>query len=74
LNRTFESRVIETFPGRRGGGAEITAFGQRIVALFRSVQRRSSQAAAAPLEELTASLDWSFGEKEADAAQENRQR
>jgi molybdate transport system regulatory protein len=74
LNRTFESRVIETFPGRRGGGAEITAFGQRIVALFRSVERRSSQAAAAPLEELAATLDWSFGEAAAGEPQEDRQR
>jgi molybdate transport system regulatory protein len=74
LNRTFESRVIETFPGRRGGGAEITAFGQRIAALFRSVERRSSQAAAATLEELTASLDWSFGEEEAGEAREDRRR
>jgi molybdate transport system regulatory protein len=70
LNRTFEAKVIETFPGRRGGGAEITAFGQRIVALFRSVERRTSQAAAATLEELTASLDWSFGQEEAGEAQE----
>ncbi len=60
LNRTFETKVIDTFPGRRGGGAEITAFGQRLVALFRSVERRSSTGAAAALGELTASLDWAF--------------
>ena len=35
LNRTFEAKVIETFPGRRGGGAEVTVFGQRLIALFR---------------------------------------
>ena len=60
LNRTFETKVIDTFPGRRGGGAEITAFGQRLVALFRSVERRSSTGAAGALGELTASLDWAF--------------
>jgi molybdate transport system regulatory protein len=60
LNRTFETKVIETFPGRRGGGAEITAFGQRLVALFRSVERRSSTGAAAALGELAASIDWAF--------------
>ena len=60
LNRMFETKVIETFPGRRGGGAEITAFGHRLVALFRSVERRSSTGAAAALGELTASLDWAF--------------
>ncbi len=60
LNRTFESKVIETFPGRRGAGAEVTVFGERLVALFRSVERRSSTAAAAAIGELTASLDWGF--------------
>ena len=70
LNRTFETKVIETFPGRRGGGAEITAFGQRIVALFRSIERRSSASAAGALGELTGSLDWSFNAKEAGGAQE----
>jgi molybdate transport system regulatory protein len=70
LNRTFEAKVIETFPGRRGAGAEVTAFGQRIAALFRSVERRSSSAATAALDELTASIDWSFHEQEAGQARE----
>jgi len=60
LNRTFESKVVETFPGRRGAGAEVTVFGQRLVALFRSIERRSSAAAAAAIGELTASLAWTF--------------
>ncbi len=68
LNRTFETKVFETFPGRRGGGAEITAFGQRLVALFRSVERRSSAGAAAALSELTSSLNWSFEAEEAGEA------
>ena len=72
LNRTFETKVIETFPGRRGGGAEITAFGQRLVALFRSVERRSSAGAAAALDELTASLNWSFEGEEAGQAHETK--
>jgi molybdate transport system regulatory protein len=70
LNRTFESKVIETFPGRRGAGAEVTVFGQRIAALFRSIERRSSAAAAAAVEELTASLALDRGEQEAAAAAE----
>jgi molybdate transport system regulatory protein len=73
LNRTFETKVIETFPGRRGGGAEVTAFGERLVALFRSVERRSTLAAGAALGELTASLDWSF-KNEAVAADEEGHR
>jgi len=71
MNRMFETRVIETFPGRRGGGAEVTAFGQRIVALFRSIERRSSRAAVAALDELTASLDRSFDAQEAGEARED---
>ena len=67
LNRTFESKVVETFPGRRGAGAEVTVFGERLVALFRSVERRSSTAAAAAIGELTASLAWDF-EAQAPAA------
>src|SRR5271157_1738618 len=73
LNRTFETKVIETFPGRKGRGAEVTAFGQRIIALFRSIERRSSLAAAATLNELTASLDWSFDAQGAGEAREERQ-
>jgi molybdate transport system regulatory protein len=60
LNRTFESKIVDTFPGRRGAGAEVTVFGERVVALFRSVERRSSTAAAAAIGELTASLAWDF--------------
>ncbi len=70
LNRTFETKVIDTFPGRRGSGAEVTAFGDRLVALFRSVERRSSAAAAAALGELTASLSWSFEVEEAGEARD----
>jgi len=65
LNRMFESKVIDTFPGRRGAGAEVTVFGERLVALFRSVERRSASGAAAAIGELTASLAWDF---EAQAA------
>ncbi len=73
LNRTFETKVLETFPGRRGGGAEVTPFGQRLVALFRSIERRSSAGVAAALGELTGSLNWSFEAEEAGEAREERQ-
>jgi molybdate transport system regulatory protein len=72
LNRTFESKVIETFPGRRGAGAEPTAFGERLAALFRSIERRSSAAASAAIAELTASLDWSFEKVQAAAEEAHR--
>jgi molybdate transport system regulatory protein len=63
LNRTFESPVVATYPGRRGGGAEITPFGERLVALYRSIERHTAAAAQSSLAELTASLDWSFDPK-----------
>jgi molybdate transport system regulatory protein len=70
MNRTFESTVIATFPGRRGGGAEVTPFGERLVALYRSIERHASTSAKKSLDELTASLDWSFEGKARGAAQE----
>ncbi len=63
LNRTFESPVVATFPGRRGGGAEITPFGERLVALYRSIERHAGTSAKKSLDELTASLDWEFDPK-----------
>jgi molybdate transport system regulatory protein len=60
LNRTFEMPVFATFPGRHGGGAEVTAFGQRLIALYKSMQRRSGTASKAAIEELTAALDPDF--------------
>lgn len=63
LNRTFESPVVATFPGRRGGGAEITPFGERLVALYRSIERHAAISSKKSLEELTASLDWTFDPK-----------
>ncbi len=73
LNRTFEAKVIDTFPGRKGAGAEVTVFGQRLVALFRSLERRSTAAGAAAIEELTACLSWTFEEQGAGEAGEARQ-
>lgn len=67
LNRTFDTKVIETFPGR-AAGAKVTDFGHRLVALFRSVERRSSSAAAGAIDELVASLDWKFEQELAGGA------
>jgi molybdate transport system regulatory protein len=60
LNRTFSSRVVETYPGRHEGGAEVTAFGERLVALYRSIERRSASSTAAAMAEIVASLDPDF--------------
>ncbi len=68
LNRTFESVVFETHPGRRGGGAEITPFGERLVALYRSMERRTRSAAAAALDELDGATDPNYRKRASGAA------
>lgn len=73
LNRTFETPVFATFPGRRGSGAELTNFGERLVALYRSMERRSRSASAQGLTELTASLDPSYRPRASGEAQEGGQ-
>jgi len=57
LNRTFETPAFMTHPGRRGGGAEITPFGERLIALYRSMERRTRTATAAALSELEEAID-----------------
>ncbi len=71
LNRMFESPVVATFPGRRGGGAEVTPFGERLVALYRSIERHAGASAGKSLDGLTASLDSSFDSKARVAAVAN---
>jgi molybdate transport system regulatory protein len=60
LNRTFETPVFATFPGRRGAGAQLTDFGEQLVALYQSMERRSRNASAQSLAELNASLNRSY--------------
>jgi molybdate transport system regulatory protein len=69
LNRTFESAVFETHPGRRGGGAEITPFGERLIALYRSMERRSRAATAAALTELERATDPNYQKRASGAAE-----
>jgi molybdate transport system regulatory protein len=68
LNRTFESPVVATFPGRRDGGAEITQFGERLVALYRSIERHAAGSSKKSLQELSASINWNFDPKARVAA------
>ena len=68
LNRTFETPVFKTHPGRRGGGAEITPFGERLVALYRSTERRTGAAAVATLDELDAATDPNYRKRASGAA------
>jgi len=50
MNRACrEPVVITAVGGKRGGGAEVTAFGRRLVRLFRKMEDRASSAIAADL-------------------------
>src|SRR5258706_3420552 len=50
LNRTFRQPVITTaIGGARGGGARVSAFGSRIAADFRAMERKASRAIAVDL-------------------------
>jgi molybdate transport system regulatory protein len=63
LNRTFETPVLATHPGRTGSGTDLTPFGERVVALYKSMERRARSATAQAAAELTASLDPAYRER-----------
>jgi molybdate transport system regulatory protein len=51
LNKDFRKPVITTaIGGERGGGAQVTAFGRRVVARFRAMEGKASAAIAADLQ------------------------
>lgn len=55
LNEMFEEPVVETYQGRTaGGGTVLTAFGDRLVALYRSIERQTERATNLAVEELVA--------------------
>ena len=56
LDRMFEQRVIVTFPGRRGAGTEVTPFGERLIALYRAMERQAAKSTHAAVKELTQAL------------------
>jgi len=50
MNRACrEPVVITAVGGKRGGGAEVTPFGRRLVRLFRAMEAKASSAIAADL-------------------------
>ncbi len=59
LNRMFAEPVVKTYPGRSqgAGGAELTPFGVRLIALFRAAERRTAEAVALQLRELDEALN-----------------
>ena len=54
LNRDYRQRVIDTaIGGMRGGGARVTPFGKKVLALFRAMEAKASAAIAADLRRFT---------------------
>ena len=58
MNRAFSEPVVKTFPGRSqgAGGATLTPFGGRLIALYRAAERRTADAVALQLKELDEAL------------------
>lgn len=57
LNRMFAEPAVRTYPGRaQGRGAELTPFGLRLIARYRSVERRAAAATRAAVRALSAAL------------------
>jgi len=55
LNEMFEEPVAIARPGRNlDGSTELTPFGERVIALYRAVERRAAHSALAGLDELAA--------------------
>lgn len=68
LDRAFTERVVETYPGRRGHGTDLTPFGERLIALYRDIERQSTAATKAAVDELRGSLAPQMRESAAKAA------
>lgn len=56
VGRAFREPVVETYPGRRGHGTDLTAFGERLIALYRTIEAKSAAATARETAELRAAL------------------
>jgi molybdate transport system regulatory protein len=57
LNRDFRQPLVATaIGGVRGGGARVTPFGRRIVALYRAMESKASAAIARDVQQLRREL------------------
>ncbi len=56
ISSHFREPVVLTHPGRRGHGTELTAFGERLIALYRTVESASAAASREAVSELRAAL------------------
>ncbi|WP_371347082.1 winged helix-turn-helix domain-containing protein [Ancylobacter sp. IITR112] len=56
IGRNFRQPVVETHPGRRGHGTDLTPFGERLIALYRDIEAQSAAASRDAVDELRAAL------------------
>lgn len=62
VNRAFRTPAVTTRQGGpRGGGAELTAFGRRLVGAYRRMEARAGEGLAEEIAALTAALEPDFG-------------
>ncbi|MGH6611383.1 MAG: winged helix-turn-helix domain-containing protein [Burkholderiaceae bacterium] len=55
INEKFAEPVTMSMPGRNvEGSTQLTPFGERVITLYRAVERRAAQSTAAALQELSA--------------------
>jgi len=75
LNGMFGEAVAVTHPGRNVAGATtLTPFGERLIALYRALERRTAQAAAAGLGELAAASRPTRARRSPPAAKKSARR
>ena len=61
MNKAFQQPVVETFPGRsRGKGAAVTAFGERLITLYRTAETKLAGAVAEEAKEIEALSDINY--------------
>ncbi|WP_428030838.1 winged helix-turn-helix domain-containing protein [Ancylobacter sp.] len=56
IGRTFRQPVVQTHPGRRGHGTDLTPFGARLIALYRDIERTSAEVTLSATQEIRAAL------------------
>ena len=56
IGRAFREPVVQTHPGRRGAGSDLTPFAERLIALYHSIEAKSAAATRDEVAQLRAAL------------------
>jgi len=61
MNRAFREPVVDTYPGRsQGKGATLTAFGKRLIALYRDAEAATADAIACQVTQLESEVERAY--------------